>query len=284
MPLSGWIRNRRHRLAERALERQLQYQRERATTSADRDVSVPKAMAEHSRIVREKLSKFVLIGEDARVLEVGSGSEGLIFFFGCKNGIGVDPLADEYAKLLPWHRGTKTLRAFGENLPFEDAAFDVVLCDNVIDHAEDPPQIVEELVRVLRPGGVLYFTVNVHHPFWHVAATAHGIWRAIGIPIEISPFADHTVHLTPLRARALFEPFPLKIVSVCDTVSETKRSDRRTPIRHIGDLPKKIFYKNANLEVIAVRSKTGCADELQLRPGGRPGEGQLNNRQTQLHQ
>lgn len=260
MALLRWIKNSNKRLADRALERQLHYQRQRASSSSERDASVMAAMAMHSSIVRQKLSDFTTIDDEARVLEVGSGSEGLIFFFGSKNGIGVDPLADEYAAMLPWHSGTKTLKACGEELPFESGGFDVVLCDNVIDHAEDPPKIVEEMVRVLRPGGILYFTVNVHHPFWHLAALAHRGWRGIGVPIEISPFADHTVHLTPRRARGLFESLPLTIVSATDTVSETKRAHRHSAPRHLGDMPKRFFYKNAVLEVIAIRSSLSWAD------------------------
>ena len=78
-------------------------------------------------------------------------------------------------------------------------SFDIVLCDNVVDHAEDPRRIVEEICRVLTPGGLLYFTVNVHHPFYHVAATLHAGWRALGLPFEDQAFRRPygTPHLAP---------------------------------------------------------------------------------------
>jgi 2-polyprenyl-3-methyl-5-hydroxy-6-metoxy-1,4-benzoquinol methylase len=59
-------------------------------------------------------------------------------------------------------------------------SFDVVLCDNVVDHAESPKRIVAELTRILAPGGLLYFTVNIHHPVYAVAAGVHSSWRARG--------------------------------------------------------------------------------------------------------
>ena len=103
-------------------------------------------------------------------------------------------------------------------------------------HAESPRRILEEIARVLAPGGLLYFTVNVHHPVYHWAATAHSGWRALGIPLEITPFADHTVHLTLVSARRLLAGLPLRIVRQSDTVEETKRdggaasgSPRRRP-------------------------------------------------------
>jgi hypothetical protein len=112
---------------------------------------------------------------------------------------------------------------------------------------------VAEMARVLRSGGLLYFTVNVHHPFYHAAATVHSGWRALGVPFEITPFADHTVHLTPKAARALFDGLPFRTLTVSDTVTETKAGRQSLKPRHAADRVKQVFYKNARLEVIAER-------------------------------
>ncbi|MDX9750147.1 MAG: methyltransferase domain-containing protein [Flavobacteriales bacterium] len=45
----------------------------------------------------------------------------------------------------------------GEDLPYAGAAFDVVLCIGVLHHVPDPLRVLREIVRVLRPGGLLYF-------------------------------------------------------------------------------------------------------------------------------
>jgi SAM-dependent methyltransferase len=146
-----------------------------------------------------------------------------------------------------------TIAAFGEELPFDDAQFDIVLCDNVVDHAGDPRKIVEEIGRVLRPGGLLYFTVNIHHPIYHWAATAHAAWRSVGIPVEITPFADHTVHLTLPAARRLFAGLPFRPVSESDDIERVKRQGP-DEVRHLGDRLKHLFFKNARYELIAERS------------------------------
>ncbi len=44
-------------------------------------------------------------------------------------------------------------------LPFEDSAFDKVLCSEVLEHVEDDHGAVSEFARVLRPGGLLVVTV-----------------------------------------------------------------------------------------------------------------------------
>jgi SAM-dependent methyltransferase len=45
---------------------------------------------------------------------------------------------------------------WGESLPFEAGAFDVVLCRQVLHHAKDLPAFCQEVQRVLKPGGRLY--------------------------------------------------------------------------------------------------------------------------------
>src|SRR4051812_3506104 len=155
----------KQRRARRARERQLDYQRAKAASARGHEAEYVAAMRARSARVRDKLERVRAVPDDARVLEVGSGAHGLVFFFGTTRGVGVDPLADEYAALFgAWQQRVRTIAAAGEHLPFADASFDVVLCDNVVDHAEDPPAIVRELARVLAAGGLLFFTVNVHHP------------------------------------------------------------------------------------------------------------------------
>jgi SAM-dependent methyltransferase len=244
----------RRTLARRALERQLDYQQKKAQHLKGHEDEVIAAMQRSSRRVRELLETFQTIPNDARVIEVGSGAHGLIFYFGVRQGVGVDPLAVSYRKFFPrWQNSAATIAAAGEQLPFADASFDVVLCDNVVDHAESPVGIVGELVRVLKPGGLLYFTVNVHHPVYALAAGVHSGWRALGVPYEIGPFADHTTHLTLTAASRLFQRLPLEILSEKSNVAEARARARKQPPRHAGDRLKRLFFKNALFEVIGRR-------------------------------
>ena len=244
----------RQKLAHRALERQLAYQQKKSQHLKGHEEEVILAMQRSSKRVRDVLETFQTIADDARVIEVGSGAHGLIFYFGAKSGVGVDPLAVSYRGLFPrWQNCAATIAAVGEQLPFPNASFDVVLCDNVVDHAESPKQIVAELVRILRPGGLLYFTVNIHHPVYAVAAGLHSGWRGLGIPYEIGPFADHTTHLTLPAAAELFKGLPLEILSEKSNIDEARARARKQPARHLGDRLKRVFFKNALYELVARR-------------------------------
>jgi SAM-dependent methyltransferase len=93
-----------------------------------------------------------------RVLDVGSGPKPYYPFFatGASEYVGVDasdPAADVQAPI--------------EQLPVPDASYEIVLCTQVLEHAEDPARVVRELRRVVAPGGrVLASThgVQVYHP------------------------------------------------------------------------------------------------------------------------
>ena len=251
---NGRAETAKQRRARRALERQLDYQRAKAAKARGREADYVEAMRQRSARVREKLEGVRAVAPDARVLEVGSGAHGLVFFFGTTRGVGCDPLACDYAALFPaWQGRARTLAAAGERLPFADASFDVVLCDNVVDHAEAPREIARELARVLAPGGLLYFTVNFHHAVYAAAARLHAAWNAAGLKFEVGPFADHTVHLTLGAARSLFDGLPLRRVSESGDAAEARRAARLRPPRHVGDRLKRLFFKNALYELVAVR-------------------------------
>ncbi len=244
----------KRRRARRALERQLAYQRAKSARAAGHEDEYVAAMRARSSRVRARLEAFRAIDPDARVLEVGSGAHGLVFYFGATNAVGVDPLACEYAALFPaWQRRAQTFAAAGERLPFADASFDFVLCDNVVDHAEAPAEIVRETARVLAPGGLLYFTVNFHHAVYGAAARMHSAWNSAGLRFEIGPFAAHTVHLTLGGARSLFRDLPLRVLEERHDEEEARALARRRPPRHAGDRLKRLFFKNALYELIAER-------------------------------
>ena len=251
---AGWFARKQKERGRRALERQLDYQENKSVELGD-SPEMPRNLFLHSQAVRQKLERVRHIETTDKILEVGCGAHGLVFGFGGNFCVGIDPLAVDYKRLFPkWQGNAMTTAAIGEQLPFDDASFDIVLSDNVIDHAEKPVEIVDELVRVLKPGGVLYFTVNIHHPVYDLASRAHGAWNALGLKLELSAFADHTVHLTEHQIKNVFARQPLKIVEQTDTITETKAQHRAEKEINPDALLKKLFFKNALFKIIAVRN------------------------------
>jgi SAM-dependent methyltransferase len=64
--------------------------------------------------------------------------------------------------------GDNAIHAFdGRAIPFPDDHFDNILCTEVLEHADAPEQLLLEMHRVLKPGGMLIMTVpfaaRVHH-------------------------------------------------------------------------------------------------------------------------
>jgi len=51
-----------------------------------------------------------------------------------------------------------------QNLPFEEAEFDVVISDQVLEHLPNPKRAIEESFRVLRPGGIAIHTTCFLNP------------------------------------------------------------------------------------------------------------------------
>ncbi|MFN4294393.1 MAG: class I SAM-dependent methyltransferase [Thermoflexales bacterium] len=98
----------------------------------------------------------------APMLDFGCG-DGLFTeaIFGRQNGIyGCDIAKRE----LPSARDSGVYRhgvqfADGHHLPYRDGAFGTVYSNSVIEHIPDPQNVLPELARVLRPGGLLVLTV-----------------------------------------------------------------------------------------------------------------------------
>lgn len=100
------------------------------------------------------------IPRNARVLEVGFGSGYGAHFLSTRfPDILATDMSDEavsYAQQR--YPGIRFRRAAATDLPFPADSFDAVVSFQVIEHVSDDQRYVQELHRVLRPGGVLLLT------------------------------------------------------------------------------------------------------------------------------
>lgn len=101
-------------------------------------------------------------------LEVACGSGGVACAMARHTGaagVGVDvnPHGIEAARERARRESVSTLVSFevmdaAKRLPFPDASFDAVLCNDAINHLPDRPAVLRDWHRLLRPGGRLVFT------------------------------------------------------------------------------------------------------------------------------
>lgn len=130
--------------------------------------------AEHNRLERgagfvfagaerAELFRRYVGGPGRRVLDLGCRDGGLTRTYVAGNEIvGVD--ADREALAEAEKRGIATRWAdLDEPLPFEDSSFDVVVAGELLEHLRDPGRLVDEVRRVLRPGGS--FVASVPNAF-----------------------------------------------------------------------------------------------------------------------
>jgi len=78
---------------------------------------------------------------------------------------GIDPAAEAIEAARAHARQTARPISYdvgvGEALPYPSAAFDAVVCVDVLEHVADLDKVLSEVARVLRPGGrFLYDTIN----------------------------------------------------------------------------------------------------------------------------
>ena len=142
------------------------------------------------RIILEYLEK----RED--LLDIGCGSSRIIV--GLPAAVGLDILQNKLRWLSRRHR--LLVRGSCDRLPFSDGSFATLINSEVIEHVPDRPEILTEMWRVLRPGGILILgTPDYGRWLWLVLEWIYGTVHPGGYAEE------HITHFTreELAARLL---------------------------------------------------------------------------------
>lgn len=89
------------------------------------------------------------------------------------NVTGIDPAADAI-EAARRHARASNLRirydvGMGEALPYDAAAFDAVVCVDVLEHVSDLNRVLAEVARTLRPGGLFLFDTINRNPLARLA-------------------------------------------------------------------------------------------------------------------
>jgi SAM-dependent methyltransferase len=152
---------------------------------------------------------------DGLCLDVGSSS-GIMTaqitpLFGRTIGLDYDVTA--LGTIAPQDRAlVDFLRGDAMCLPFPDQCVDAVICAQVYEHVPDDVQLFSEIYRVLKPGGLVFFSgpnwlfpVELHYnlPFlhWLPQAWANTLLRALGADEQYYEKSRHVWGLRQLMQR-----------------------------------------------------------------------------------
>lgn len=138
-------------------------------------------MGRFSRPLATEFADLLGVGTGvARALDVGCGpgalTAELVRRLGADRVSAVDPSGPFLAAVRRDHPGVRVDRASAEELPYDDATFDLVLCQLVVHFMTDPVAGLAELARVVAPGGTVAANVwdfgggrGPVSPFWRAA-------------------------------------------------------------------------------------------------------------------
>jgi SAM-dependent methyltransferase len=105
----------------------------------------------------------------SRVLDLGCGSGELVRALTASGlrvtGCDISPQMLRHARDRGGCAGWVRLAPDWRRLPFASGAFDVVVATTVLEYVDEPVAVLRECARVLRPGGVMLYTVpDLRHP------------------------------------------------------------------------------------------------------------------------
>jgi len=131
-----------------------------------------------AKLTRVSLDRFVRAhGSSGRTLDIGAQNGPYAAFFpnrislDIRSGAGVQILGDAQA------------------LGVADGVFDVVLCTEVLEHLREPQRAIDEMFRVLKPGGTLLLTTRFLFPI-HDAPHDYFRFTKYGLRHLLRRFAD----------------------------------------------------------------------------------------------
>ena len=174
-------------------------------------------------------------GQDRRLKMIRSAAglrlRGKLLENGCGVGMYMEHLAPhagevvgleyDFERAAQAHlRSPDVVNAAGEQLPFPDATFDVILSHEVLEHVQDDRQAAQEMGRVLRPGGrLIVFVPNRGYPFETHGFYWRGRYHFGNIPlVNYLPrplrnrLAPHVRVYTYRDLQRLFKGLPIRIV------------------------------------------------------------------------
>jgi len=131
-----------------------------------------------------------------------------------------------------------------DRIPFDDNTFDYINCSHVLEHLLDPIRAVNEMARVLRPGGALYIETPdirwAHLPRLPLITSDDGTYN----------FWDDPTHIRPYSRPALRKAVEMVGLHSLSTFRARKWL-------HLGALPLALFSRRNDYKVAVLQAFLG---------------------------
>lgn len=161
-----------------------------------------------------------------KALDVGCGGGLLAEEFarlGC-DVTGIDPsqpsivIAQEHA--AQQHLSITYCTGIGEQLPFDDASFDIVYCCDVLEHVSNLHMVIAEIARVLKKDGIFFFdTINRTGMSRLVSIMVLQEWKATSVmPPHLH---DWTMFIKPQELQVVMKQYRLREREIVGLVPHT---------------------------------------------------------------
>lgn len=132
-----------------------------------------------------------VLNKEQKILEIGSG-KGFLLNHLYRNGydvIGIDIDQNLINEGKSLYENIPLQKASGDNIPFEDKVFDVVMSFDLFEHIKDSDKHLKEVKRVLKDGG--YYILQTPNKYTNMLFEPIRFTKKFGILKAFSFLEDH---------------------------------------------------------------------------------------------
>lgn len=156
----------------------------------------------------------------------------------------------------------KPVCGIGENLPYPDCYFDLIVCHTVIEHVQDVEQVISEMARVLKPGG--YIHIEAPNYFWpyepHLSIWCLPLAGKYGVKI-MARLQGQGNHLSYLNHLQFVTPWRLERSFGRNGLRWENRVKNKLETVMCGDESQVLAYRRAG-RFLRVLGRTGIGNVL----------------------
>lgn len=138
-------------------------------------------------VIQEKL------GQNCAVLDIGCGAGFLTNFLALKGhqvaGVDLSAPSLEVAHATDKTKTVDYQVGSAYTLPYPPAHFDAVCAMDLLEHVEDPRQVIQEASRVLKPGGLFFFHTFNRNPLSYIVIIKGVEWCLKNAPTNMHVYS-----------------------------------------------------------------------------------------------